>query len=55
MRQIPRLLEINDRPVNRVDLLLGLRGKDPELMSRTQQVRLSDWIVSRSTSGCYVG
>jgi predicted nucleotidyltransferase len=39
---IPGLLEIKDRHGNRVDLLLGLRGMDPELMNRTRQVRLAD-------------
>jgi len=36
---IPGLLEIRDRYGNRVDLLLGLRGMDPELLNRTRQVR----------------
>jgi predicted nucleotidyltransferase len=36
---IPGLLEIRDRYGNRVDLLLGLRGMDPELLDRTRQVR----------------
>jgi predicted nucleotidyltransferase len=39
---IPGLLEIRDRHGNRVDLLLGLRGMDPELLNRTRQVRLAD-------------
>ncbi|MGE3828967.1 MAG: hypothetical protein AB7G76_15100 [Steroidobacteraceae bacterium] len=39
---IPGLLEIKDRHGNRVDLLLGLRGMDPELLTRTRQVRLGD-------------
>lgn len=39
---IPGLLEIQDRHGNRVDLLLGLRGMDPDLMSRTRPVRLAD-------------
>jgi predicted nucleotidyltransferase len=39
---IPGLLEIKDRHGNRVDLLLGLRGMDPELLNRTRQVRLAD-------------
>lgn len=37
---IPGLLEIRDRYGNRVDLLLGLRGVDPEFLNRTRQVRL---------------
>lgn len=37
---IPGLIEIRDRYGNRVDLLLGLRGMDPELLSRTLPVRL---------------
>jgi hypothetical protein len=36
------LLEIKDRHGNRVDLLIGLRGMDPEPMSRTRQVRLAE-------------
>jgi predicted nucleotidyltransferase len=39
---IPGLLEIKDCHGNRVDLLLGLRGMDPELLNRTRQVRLAD-------------
>jgi predicted nucleotidyltransferase len=39
---IPGLLEIEDRHGNRVDLLLGLRGMDPELMGRTRKVTLAD-------------
>ncbi len=39
---IPGLLEIKDRHGNRVDLLLGLRGMDPELLSRTRQVRFAE-------------
>jgi len=39
---IPGLLEIKDRHGNRVDLLLGLRGMDPDLMNRTRQVMLAD-------------
>lgn len=34
--------EIKDRHGNRVDLLLGLRGMDPELLNRTWQVQLGD-------------
>jgi predicted nucleotidyltransferase len=47
---IPGLLEIKDRYGNRVDLLLGLRGMDPELLNRTQEVRFGEAdlaIVSR--------
>lgn len=39
---IPGLLEIRDHYGNRVDLLLGLRGMDPELLNRTRQVRLGE-------------
>lgn len=39
---IPALLEVKDRHGNRVDLLIGLRGMDPELMNRTRRVRLAD-------------
>ena len=39
---IPGPLEIKDRHGNRVDLLLGLRGMDPELLNRTRKVRLAD-------------
>jgi predicted nucleotidyltransferase len=39
---IPGLLEIKDRHGNRVDLLLGLRGMDPDLLKRTRQVALAD-------------
>jgi len=38
---IPGLLEIKDRLGNRVDLLIGLRGMDPEAMDRTRQVALA--------------
>lgn len=38
---IPGLLEVKDRYGNRVDLLPGLRGMDPDLMSRTQRVVLA--------------
>jgi len=38
---IPALLEVLDRHRNRVDLLIGLRGMDPEAMGRTQQVALA--------------
>ena len=30
---------------NRVDLLVGLRGMDPELLNRTRQVRLADAVL----------
>jgi hypothetical protein len=43
---IPGLLEIRDRFGNRVDLLLGLRGMDPELLNRTRQVRLGEAILA---------
>lgn len=39
---IPGLLEINDSHGNRVDLLLGLRGMDPEIMNRARAVRFAD-------------
>ena len=39
---IPALLEVNDSYGNRVDLLIGLRGMDPELMNRTRQVRFAE-------------
>jgi predicted nucleotidyltransferase len=42
---IPALLEVNDRHGNRVDLLIGLRGMDPEMMNRTRQVRLAGTIL----------
>jgi predicted nucleotidyltransferase len=42
---IPGLLEIKDRHGNRVDLLLGLRGMDPELLSRTRQVSLAEAVL----------
>lgn len=42
---IPGLLEIKDRHGNRVDLLLGLRGMDPELLNRTRQVRLGEAVL----------
>lgn len=43
---IPGLLEIRDRHGNRVDLLLGLRGMDPELLNRTRQVQLAEAILT---------
>ena len=43
---IPGLLEIRDRYGNRVDLLLGLRGMDPELLNRTRQVRFGEAVLS---------
>jgi predicted nucleotidyltransferase len=42
---IPALLEVTDRHGNRVDLLIGLRGMDSELMNRTRQVRLAEAIL----------
>jgi predicted nucleotidyltransferase len=42
---IPALLEVKDRHGNRVDLLIGLRGMDPELMNRTRQVRLAEAVL----------
>jgi predicted nucleotidyltransferase len=38
---IPALLEVRDRHGNRVDLLIGLRGMDPEAFNRTRQVSLA--------------
>lgn len=35
---IPALLEVRDAYGNRVDLLIGLRGMDPEALNRTRQV-----------------
>ncbi len=42
---IPALLEVKDRHGNRVDLLVGLRGMDPELLNRTRQVTLAEAIL----------
>lgn len=39
------MLEVKDRHGNCVDLLIGLRGMDPELMSRTRQVRLAEVVL----------
>lgn len=38
---IPALLEVRDSHGNRVDLLIGLRGMDPEALNRTRQVALA--------------
>jgi predicted nucleotidyltransferase len=38
---IPALLDVRDQHGNRVDLLIGLRGMDPEAMNRTRQVELA--------------
>jgi predicted nucleotidyltransferase len=35
---IPALIEVRDGHGNRVDLLIGLRGMDPEALSRARQV-----------------
>lgn len=35
---IPALLEVRDSHGNRVDLLIGLRGMDPDALNRTRQV-----------------
>lgn len=43
---IPGLLEIRDPYGNRVDLLLGLRGMDPELLKRTRPVRFGEAILA---------
>jgi len=37
---IPELLEVRDRHRNRVDLLIGLRGMDPEALNRARRVAL---------------
>jgi predicted nucleotidyltransferase len=42
---IPALLEVRDGHANRVDLLVGLRGMDPELLNRTRRVRLADAVL----------
>jgi predicted nucleotidyltransferase len=42
---IPGLLEIKDCHGNRVDLLLGLRGMDSELLNRTRQVTLAEAVL----------
>jgi predicted nucleotidyltransferase len=42
---IPALLEVRDGHGNRVDLLVGLRGMDPELLNRTRQVRLAEAVL----------
>ena len=38
---IPGLIEVTDPHGNRVDLLVGLRGMDPDLLGRTTQVSLA--------------
>ena len=43
---VPGLLEVRDSYGNRVDLLLGLRGMDPEFLNRTRQVRLGEAILA---------
>jgi predicted nucleotidyltransferase len=35
---IPALLEVRDSHGNRVDLLIGLRGMDPEVLNRTRRI-----------------
>ena len=42
---IPGLLEVKDSHRNRVDLLIGLRGMDPDLLDRTLQVRLAEAVL----------
>jgi predicted nucleotidyltransferase len=42
---IPALLEVQDRYGNRVDLLIGLRGMDPEVLDRTRQVTLAGSVL----------
>jgi predicted nucleotidyltransferase len=42
---IQALLEVRDGYGNRVDLLVGLRGMDPELLDRTRQVMLAEAIL----------
>jgi len=39
---IPALLEVRDTHGNRVDLLVGLRGLDPQALSRSRQVAFAD-------------
>lgn len=42
---IPALLAITDRYGNRVDLLIGLRGLDPQMLGRTRQVPLAGAVL----------
>lgn len=42
---IPALYEVQDRYGNRVDLLIGLRGMDPEVLDRTRQVTLAGSVL----------
>ena len=42
---IPALLAVHDTHGNRVDLLIGLRGLDPDALSRTRQVLLSGAVL----------
>ena len=42
---IPALLEVRDGHGNRVDILVALRGMDPDLLHRTRQVRLAEVIL----------
>jgi predicted nucleotidyltransferase len=58
---IPALLEVLDRHGNRVDLLIGLRGMDPEALNRTRQVAFAgttleivgreDFVVMKAFAG----
>ena len=43
---IPGLLEIRNRYGNRVNLLLGLRGMDPEFLNRTRPVRFGEAVLA---------
>ncbi len=55
------LLEVRDRYGNRVDLLVGLRGMDPEALNRTRQVSFAgttleiigrdDFVVMKAFAG----
>jgi len=42
---IPALLAVRDTHDNRVDLLIGLRGLDPEAMSRASEVAFVDGVL----------
>lgn len=42
---IPALLAVSDTHGNRVDLLIGLRGLDPEALSRASEVEFLDGVL----------
>jgi hypothetical protein len=42
---IPALLDLRDAHGNRVDLLIGLRGLDPEALSRASEVAFLDGVL----------